>query len=147
MPDFPAPPTGPVTLIGRLRTDETDPQDRPVFDRDGPPQLYAADSRPVAAATGLALEPGRLQLSAGQPGVLIPVPVAPITGAAPFTNFSYALQWLTFGAIALFALAYFVRLELLQRRGGAAAGRSRRPPRWPGRTAGTSADDPGRAPA
>ena len=50
--------------------------------------------------------------------MLAPVPVAPNTGAAPFTNFSYALQWLTFGAIALFAAAYFVRLELLQRRGG-----------------------------
>ena len=36
--------------------------------------------------------------------------------AAPFTNLSYALQWLTFGAIAVFALVYFVRLEMLQRR-------------------------------
>ena len=50
--------------------------------------------------------------------MLAPVPVAPNTGAAPFTNFSYALQWLTFGAIALFALVYFVRLELLQRPSG-----------------------------
>ena len=49
--------------------------------------------------------------------MLGPLEVAPSTGGAPFTNLSYALQWLTFGAIALFALAYFVRLELLQRRG------------------------------
>ncbi len=124
VPVFPAPPTGPVTLTGRLRTDETDPQQRPVFTDDGRRQLYAADSGPVAAATGLALEPGRLLLAAGQPGVLIPVPVAPISGTAPFTNFSYALQWLTFGAIALFAVAYFIRLEVLQRRGGARADRS-----------------------
>ena len=112
------PPAGPVTVIGRLRVDETDPQQRPVFDEGGRRQLYVADSRTVAAATGLALEPGRLQLNADQPGVLAPVPVAPNTGAAPFTNFSYALQWLTFGAIALFALAYFIRLEVLQLRGG-----------------------------
>jgi cytochrome oxidase assembly protein ShyY1 len=126
VPAFAAAPAGPVTLVGRLRVDDADPQDRPAFEGEGRRQVYAADSRPVAAATGLALEPGRLQLAADQPGVLGPVPVAPNTGAAPFTNFSYALQWLTFGAIALFATAYFVRLELLQRRagGGRAAERS-----------------------
>jgi cytochrome oxidase assembly protein ShyY1 len=119
VPAYPAPPAGPVTLSGRLRVDETDPQQRAVFASDGHQQLYAADSRVLATATGLALEPGRLQLAAGQPGVLVPVPVAPNTGAAPFTNFSYALQWLTFGLIALVALGYFIRLEMLQRRTGA----------------------------
>ncbi len=50
--------------------------------------------------------------------MLRPLDLAPTAGSgAPFTNFSYALQWLTFGVIALFALGYFVRLELLQRRG------------------------------
>jgi cytochrome oxidase assembly protein ShyY1 len=118
-PEVPAPPAGPVTLTGRLRLDETDPQQRAGFEADGQRQLYAADSRALAAATGLALEPGFLQLAPDQPGVLVPLPIEPTTGGeAPFTNFSYALQWLTFGAIALFALAYFVRLELLQRRKG-----------------------------
>lgn len=119
VPAFPAPPAGPVTLTARLRTDETDPQARPPFEADGHRQLYAADSRTLAAATGLPLDPGFLQLSPDQPGVLLPLAVAPTTGGgAPFTNFSYALQWLTFGAIALFAMAYFVRLEMLQRRKG-----------------------------
>ncbi|WP_219418177.1 SURF1 family cytochrome oxidase biogenesis protein [Pseudonocardia nigra] len=118
VPEFAAPPEGRVTLTARLRTNETDPQARAPFEADGHRQLYAADSRTLAAATGLALEPGYLQLNPDQPGVLTPLPVEPNTGGAPFTNFSYALQWLTFGAIALFALAYFVRLELLQRRKG-----------------------------
>jgi cytochrome oxidase assembly protein ShyY1 len=118
VPDYPAPPAGTVTLTSRLRLDETDPQGRAAIEADGHRQVYAADSRALAAATGLALEPGFLQLAAGQPGVLRPLDVAPTTGGdAPFTNFSYALQWLTFGLIALFALGYFVRLELLQRRG------------------------------
>jgi cytochrome oxidase assembly protein ShyY1 len=118
VPDYPAPPAGSVTLTARLRLDETDPQGRAAIEADGHRQVYAADSRALAAATGLALEPGFLQLTAGQPGVLRPLDVAPTTGGdAPFTNFSYALQWLTFGVIALFALGYFVRLELLQRRG------------------------------
>lgn len=120
VPPIAAPPTGKVTITARLRLDETDPDRRPVFSADGHRQQYVTDSRSLAAATGLALEPGYLQLSAGQAGVLNPLPVAPAAGAgaAPFTNFSYALQWLTFGAIAVFALAYFVRLELLQRRTG-----------------------------
>ena len=121
VPDYPPPPAGTVTLTARLRLDETDPQGRAAIESDGHRQVYAADSRSLAAATGLALEPGFLQLTAGQPGVLRPLDVAPTSGGeAPFTNFSYALQWLTFGVIALFALGYFVRLELLQRRGGRA---------------------------
>ena len=120
VPPIAAPPAGKVTVTARLRLDETDPDNRPVFSADGHRQQYVTDSRSLAAATGLALEPGYLQLAADQPGVLNPLPVAPDSGAtgAPFTNFSYALQWLTFGAIAVFALAYFVRLELLQRRTG-----------------------------
>jgi cytochrome oxidase assembly protein ShyY1 len=124
VPGFATPPSGTVSLTARLRMDETDPEARPVFESEGHRQLYAADSRPLATATGLDLEPGYLQLAADQPGVLSPLAVATSTGAAPFTNFSYALQWLTFGAIALFALAYFVRLELLQRRGDRKADRS-----------------------
>ncbi|GAA5136654.1 SURF1 family cytochrome oxidase biogenesis protein [Pseudonocardia adelaidensis] len=118
VPDYAPPPAGPVTLTARLRLDETDPQHREAIETDGHRQIYAADSRALATATGLPLEPGFLQLADGQPGVLRPLAVAPTTGgSAPFTNFSYALQWLTFGVIALFALGYFVRLELLQRRG------------------------------
>jgi cytochrome oxidase assembly protein ShyY1 len=118
VPPIAAAPTGRVTLTAGLRLDQTDPDRRPVFTSDGHRQQYVTDSRTLAAATGLALEPGYLQLAADQPGVLIALPVAPDAGAtgAPFTNFSYALQWLTFGAIAVFACAYFVRLELLQRR-------------------------------
>jgi cytochrome oxidase assembly protein ShyY1 len=123
-PAHPAPPSGPVTVTARLHPDQADPADRPVVRGPGPPQLYSVDSRVVGATTGLALSPGYLQLEPGAPGALGPVPVAPtIGGDAPFTNFSYALQWLTFGLIALVALGLFVRLEVLQRRG---VGRDRR---------------------
>jgi cytochrome oxidase assembly protein ShyY1 len=117
VPDYPPPPAGTVTVTGRLRVDQPDPQDRATPGPDGRLLLYTADSAAVAAATGLPVEPGRLQLAADQPGVLTPVAVAPESGSAPFTNLSYALQWITFGVIALFALVYFIRLELLQRGG------------------------------
>ena len=70
--------------------------------------------------------PGVVQLAPAQPGVLTPLPVEPPAGGAPFTNFSYALQWLTFGLIALVALGYFIRLEILQRRGARARSRAGR---------------------
>ena len=117
VPAYAAPPTGEVTLTARLRVDETDPDHRPAFTADGHRQLYVTDARTLATATGLPISPGYLALAADQPGVLAPLPVVPAAAqsAAPFTNLSYALQWLTFGAIAVFALVYFVRLEMLQR--------------------------------
>ena len=120
-PAHPAAPVGSVTVTARLYPDQPDPSARPVVRGSGtdPPQLYSADSRVLATTTGVDLVPGLLLLPTGQPGVLAPVPVGPaVADAAPFTNFSYALQWLTFGLIALVALGYFIRLELLQRRGG-----------------------------
>jgi cytochrome oxidase assembly protein ShyY1 len=116
---YPAPPTGSVTVTARLRVDQVDPSNRPAVQGEGPPQLYATDSQGLGTTSGLTLVPGVLQLPAGQPGVLVPVEVGPtIANAAPFTNFSYALQWLTFGLISLVALGYFIRLEMLQRRPG-----------------------------
>ena len=117
-PAYPAPPSGTVTVTARLHADEADPSNRPVVRGDGPPQLYALDSRVLGPTVGLDLASGYLQLEDGAPGVLGPLPVTPsVGGLAPFTNFSYALQWLTFGLIALIALGYFIRLEVLQRRG------------------------------
>jgi cytochrome oxidase assembly protein ShyY1 len=126
VPSYAAPPSGEVTIAARLRVDETDPDHRQAFTADGHRQIYVTDSRTLAGATGLPIAVGYLALSADQPGVLNPLPVEPAAAqsAAPFTNFSYALQWLTFGAIAVFALVYFVRLEMLQRQ--SAAGTSRK---------------------
>jgi len=122
VPAYPAAPGG----TARLRTDRHDPSDRPVVRGAGAPQLYAADSTVLGATMGLDLVAGIVQLPADQPGVLAPAPVGPtVADAAPFTNFSYALQWWTFGLIALVALGYFIRLEMLQRRGGGGR-RSRR---------------------
>ncbi|HEY0812076.1 MAG TPA: SURF1 family cytochrome oxidase biogenesis protein [Pseudonocardia sp.] len=127
VPPYPAPPAGEVTISGRLRVDETDPDHRAAFVADGRRQLYVTDSRIQAAATGLPIMEGYLALATRQPGVLSPLPVEPAAAqsTAPFTNFSYALQWLTFGAIAVFALVYFVRLEMLQRRATSGATRRR----------------------
>lgn len=112
--DYPPAPAGPVQLTGRIRLDETDPQHRAAFTADGHRQLYAVDSRQLGQVTGHQLAGGYLELVDGQPGGLGVLPL-PESDSGPFL--SYAWQWLTFGAMALFGLGYFVRLELLQRRG------------------------------
>src|SRR5262245_37435570 len=117
LPSYPAAPTGTVTVEGRLRANETDPNNRAPVRDAAVPQIYAVDSRSVAAATGLTPVEGVVTLSEGTPGVLRAIPVEVPTGGAPFTNFSYALQWITFGAVAIVALGIFIRLELLQRKG------------------------------
>lgn len=115
VPSYAAPPPGQVTVTGRIRPDETDPAHRPVLRQDGHREVYVADSRVVAATTGLSITPGYLQLSGGQPGVLTPLPL-PALDAGPF--FSYAWQWMIFGVMAVGGLGYFVRLEILRRHGG-----------------------------
>jgi cytochrome oxidase assembly protein ShyY1 len=113
IPPFTPAPAGEVSLVGRIRQDETDPNHRPPLVTDGHAQLYAVDSRSLARLTGQPVSPGYLQLVDDQPGGLGVLPL-PETDSGPFL--SYAWQWLSFGAMAVFGLAYFIRLELLQRR-------------------------------
>lgn len=110
----PPAPTGPVTVTGRIRQDEFDEDHRPPIVQRGQTQVYAAGGTELAEVTGQPVDPGYLLLVAGQPGGLGVVPL-PATTDGPFL--SYAWQWLTFGLMAMFGLGYFIRLELLQRRG------------------------------
>jgi len=110
--DYPGPPAGQVSVVARVRADETDPEHRAAFSdqtNGGRRQVYAVDSRTVARATGLPIRPGYVQLEAGSPGVLGALPL-PELDAGPFL--SYALQWLAFGTMALLGLAYFTWREI-----------------------------------
>ena len=113
IPDYPAVPGGEVTVTGRLRADELDPQSGEVVHQDGHRQVYAASSRTVSAATGVQLEPGYLQLVDGAPGVLSALPL-PQLDAGP--SFPYALEWLAFGTMAPLGLAYFAWREATEGR-------------------------------
>jgi cytochrome oxidase assembly protein ShyY1 len=110
---FPPAPTGTIALTGRIRLDESDPDHRASLESGGHRQLYAADSQLLAQAIGAPVAAGYLQLIDGQPGGLGVLPL-PDSDSGPFL--SYAWQWLSFGAMAIFGLVYFIRLELLQRR-------------------------------
>jgi cytochrome oxidase assembly protein ShyY1 len=108
VPRYAAAPDGTVRLSARLRVDEHDPRGRAPLPGEHE-QVYAVDSRAVAAATGLTIRPGYLQLTQGSPGVLGVLPL-PELEAGPFL--SYALQWITFGAMALLAWLYFTWREI-----------------------------------
>ncbi len=109
VPDIAAPPAGTVTVTARLRVDERDPRDRRAGSEGGRPQVYAVGAGVVARATGLDIRPGYLQLADGAPGVLSPLPL-PELQAGPFL--SYALQWITFGVMAVLAWLYFTWREI-----------------------------------
>lgn len=108
IPQYPPVPGGEVTVTGRLRADEQDPQDGEVVQQDGHRQVYAVSTRTVSAATGVRLEPGYLQLVDGAPGVLSTLPLPQLD---PGPSFAYALQWIAFGVMAPLGLAYFAWRE------------------------------------
>jgi cytochrome oxidase assembly protein ShyY1 len=109
---YAAPPAGMVEVVARIRQDETDPKDRDAFadaSTGGKLQSYVVDSRVVARSSSLDIRPGYFQLDQGQPGVLNALPL-PQLDSGPF--FSYALQWIAFGVMALGGLTYFTVREL-----------------------------------
>jgi cytochrome oxidase assembly protein ShyY1 len=110
VPDYPAPPAGIVTVVGRLRHDENDPERRQPLTDGGRRQVYAINAGTVATLTSLdGLRPGYVQLNAEQPGVLGALPL-PRLDAGPYL--SYALQWLAFGTMALVGWVLLARREL-----------------------------------
>lgn len=113
VPDYPPVPRGEVTVQGRLRVAERDPDERGVVRRAGTTQIYAIDPRLVTSLTGVELQPLYVQLNEGQPGVLGVLPL-PQLSAGP--HLAYALQWIAFGVMAPLGLGYFAWREGLARR-------------------------------
>lgn len=119
IPQYAPPPEGVVQLEARVRADEVDPQHRDAFANSstgGQLHVYAINSSTVGTATGLDIRPGYFQLIEDQPGALNALPL-PRIDAGPF--FSYALQWVAFGTMAILGWLYFTVREL--KPGGALA--------------------------
>ncbi|MCI2420817.1 SURF1 family protein [Saccharopolyspora sp. K220] len=108
-PDYAAAPTGDVTLTARIRADEQDSKQRPLFDHDGQRWAYAVNAQTIGNGIGIPLRPGYFMLAEGQPGVLDALPL-PQLESGPY--FSYALQWIAFGIMAIIAIGYLVYSEL-----------------------------------
>ncbi len=113
VPDFAAPPTGTVTITGRLRDSETAPPDKKPFTEQGFRQVYAIDTGQIAQLVGVPLTGSYVQLAENQPGGLGVAPL-PHLDAGPFL--SYGIQWIVFGIVAPVGLGYFAYSELKVRR-------------------------------
>lgn len=107
-PDYPAPPTGHVTLTARVRLNEHDAEHRGMFRHDGHLWTYAINSETVQQRIGVELRSGSFSLVGGQPGALEPLPL-PQLDSGPYL--SYALQWIIFGTMAPLAAVYLVVSE------------------------------------
>ncbi|MBT1193591.1 Cytochrome oxidase assembly protein ShyY1 [Rhodococcoides kroppenstedtii] len=113
VPDITPPPSGPVSLDGRLRVAEPAVDGKPAVTGPGLPQVYTITPGQVGELTGTQPIDGYLQLAEDQPGGL-GVIALPQLDAGPYL--SYGLQWLAFGLMAPLGLAYFVRAEIKERR-------------------------------
>lgn len=122
VPSYPKAPTRHVTLTARVHPEESNPH-RPPLTEQGHREVYSINTTVVSDLTGVQVEPGYFTLVDGQPGVLRTLPL-PQIDSGPFL--SYALQWIVFGAMALFGLGYFTWREI--KPGGALTpeGRARR---------------------
>lgn len=105
----PAPPTGTVTITGRVQADQTDPKNRPPSTTPDGRTAYLAVSSQILGSPGTPVYRGFVELTADSPGVIDPIPLPQGDDSRPF--FSYAIQWLSFGAIAVFGLGFFIYRE------------------------------------
>ncbi len=99
-------PSGTVTVTGRVQADLVDPKHRPpVTAPDGREQYLATNSE--LAGPGRVYR-GYIQLTPDSPAVIQPIAL-PQQDSGPF--FSYALQWIGFGIIAVLGIGYFIYRE------------------------------------
>ncbi|GLZ35874.1 SURF1-like protein [Lentzea sp. NBRC 105346] len=102
-PTYPEPPKDQVTVVALQRPNESDA--RPAFEQDGKWQVYSINTEAVAPN----MRPGYFQITEDQPGTINALPL-PQLDAGPF--FSYALQWIAFGVMAIGGWAYFSWREI-----------------------------------
>ena len=124
-PEIPAPPSGEVTVTGRLMADETS-DTTGIRDRSGLPDgmVMMISSQERSAATGLPMLGGYLELTetapepAAQDGQPQPLPAPDHTGIG--AHLAYAFQWWIFAAGVPVGWVILVRREIQDRRRAAA---------------------------
>ncbi len=109
--DVPAPPTGTVELVARLRVPEAPSQ------RDAPAgQVQSIDVGQVLAAGGLAGSPAYrwyAGLTSEDPGPATPLGALALPSTDPGPHLSYAFQWWVFALGGLLAFSWMARRELV----------------------------------
>jgi len=99
--DVPAPPTGTVTVTGRVRVDATG-DSASVADRS----TRAISSERIGAAIGRDVYSGFLDLRSEDPAPDTPLMQAELPDLGNGPHFFYGLQWWFFGLLAMFGFCY-----------------------------------------
>lgn len=116
-PVVPPPPSGTVTINGRIRNSERTWGDRGPISEGGWTQVYAIHTDGLSELLDLPLLGNYIQLNDAQPGGL-GVIALPQLDAGPYL--SYGLQWIAFGLMVPAGAAYFAWAEIKERRRRAA---------------------------
>ncbi|MEV4802662.1 SURF1 family protein [Nonomuraea sp. NPDC049421] len=123
-PDVPAPPTGQVTVTGRLRPSETE-ENSGVRDRGGlpPGQVLLIDAGAIGKGLPYTLVGGYVELTEQRPAAATaPAPVpAPDVGSGGGLNLAYGVQWWLFIGIAIGGWLLLIRREAAERRASSAS--------------------------
>lgn len=106
--DLPPLADGQVTITGRVQQNQIDPKHRPPTTTPDGRTAYTAASSTVLEGQYDAVYQGYVQLAAESPGAAQAIEL-PADNSRPF--FSYAIQWLSFGVIAILGLGYFIYRE------------------------------------
>ncbi|MFI6174202.1 SURF1 family protein [Nonomuraea sp. NPDC051191] len=124
-PPVPAPPTGQVTVTGRLRLSETE-DSTGIRERSGLPdgQVLLIDADKIGKRWPYRLVGGYVELTGQQPASgSAPAPVpAPDVGSGGGLNLAYGVQWWLFIGIAIGGWIMLIRREVAERKAGKASG-------------------------
>ncbi|WP_233507677.1 SURF1 family cytochrome oxidase biogenesis protein [Spongiactinospora gelatinilytica] len=120
-PQVPPPPTGQVTVTGRLRLAENE-ESAGIRDRRGlpPGQVLLIDTAAIGAGLPYKIVDGYVELTAQRPApARAPEPVpAPDVASGGGLNLAYGVQWWLFIAIAVGGWIFLIRREAADIRAG-----------------------------
>ena len=106
-PDVPPPPSGQVTVTGRLRPAEaTEPTDSPP-----PGQAWAADPQVLVAPADTPRYSAYAELTSSTPAADAELTGLPVPGHRGLNNLVYSVQWLLFGLVGLIGWWRLIRGE------------------------------------
>jgi cytochrome oxidase assembly protein ShyY1 len=123
-PDVPSPPTGQVSVTGRLRTSETA---RRALEADVPGQVTALDTRAIGDLLDESVYEQYVELTAQDPPAADVPTLLPAPEVTDGPHLAYAVQWFAFAVIAVGGWVLLVHRERSdERRRGASASHEHR---------------------
>jgi cytochrome oxidase assembly protein ShyY1 len=106
-PDVPPPPSGEVTITGRLRPAEvTEPTEAPP-----PGQAWATDPQVLVTPEDVLRYNAHVELSASTPPADAELTSLPVPGHRGLNNLVYSVQWLLFGLVGIVGWWRLIRGE------------------------------------